>query len=89
MALVRPTRLPRSLSGIAICVLYHPPGQPVQEHRDLNEYLVATTDTCNQHPDCGLVFLVDFNDFNISNLASNHNLNHVVEAPTRGSSILD
>ena len=86
---LRPTCLPRPLSGIAICVLYHPPGQPVQEHRDLNEYLVTTTDTLrNQYPDGGLIFLGDFNDFNMSSLATNHILNQVVEAPTRGSSIL-
>ena len=28
---LRPTRLPRPLSGIAVCVVYHPPGLPEHE----------------------------------------------------------
>ena len=43
---IRPKRLPRLLSGIAICVVYHPPGLTISEHNDLNEYL--TRNTCMQ-----------------------------------------
>ena len=87
---LRPTRLPRPLSGIAVCIVYHPPGLPVENHRQLNEYLVLTIDSLrNQHPNCGLVLLGDFNDFDISNILSSHNLKQVVKIPTRGTAILD
>ena len=57
---LRPTRLPRLLSGIAVCIVYHPPGLPVENHHQLNEYLILTIDSLrNQHPNCGLV-LGDF-----------------------------
>lgn len=63
---LRPKRLPRPLSGIAVCVVYHPPGRTAQEHKDLNEYLINTTDFLrNKHPDYGFVFLGDFNDFDV------------------------
>ena len=87
---LRPTRLPRPLSGIAVCVVYHPPGLPEHEHYLLNEYLTNSADIlCNQYPNCGLVILGDFNDFQTANLLSRHNLKQLVQAPTRGSAILD
>ena len=89
---LRPTRLPRPLSCIMhmVCVVYHPPGLSAKDHQDLNDYLVSTIDTLrNQYPDCGIVLLGDFNDFNISNLLACHSLKQVVDQPTRGTSILD
>ena len=38
------TRLPRPLSGIAVCIVYHPPGLPVENHHQLNKYLILTID---------------------------------------------
>ena len=89
---LRPTRLPRPLSCIMhmVCVVYHPPGLSAKDHQDLNDYLVSTIDTLrNQYPDCGIVLLGDFNNFNISNLLACHSLKQVVDQPTRGTSILD
>ena len=87
---LRPTRLPRPLSGIAVCVIYHPPGLPEQEHYLLNEYLINSADILrNQYPNCGLIFLGDFNDFQTSSLLSRHSLKQLVLTPTRGSAILD
>lgn len=87
---LRPTRPPRPLSGIAVCVVYHPPGLPEHEHYLLNEYLTNGADILrNQYPNCGLVFTGDFNDFQTSHLLSRHNLKQLVQAPTRGSAILD
>ena len=87
---LRPTRLPRPLSGMAVCVVYHPPGLPEHQHYLLNEYLTNSADILrNQYPSCGLVFLGDFNDFQTSNLLSRHNLKQLIQAPTRGSAILD
>ena len=52
--------------------------------------MTNTTDTlCNLYPNCGLIFLGDFNDFEISKLLSRHNLDQVVQVPTRGPSTLD
>ena len=73
-----------------MCIVYHPPGLPVENHHQLNEYLILTIDSLrNQHPNCGLVLLGDFNDFDISNILSSHNLKQVVKVPTRGTAILD
>jgi len=87
---VRPRRLPRPLSAIAICVVYHPPGLPVERHKNLSDFLITTTDYLrNNHPDHGLVFLGDFNDFDTNIFARNHSLKQVVKVPTRNSAILD
>ena len=85
-----PTHLPRPLSGIAACVVYHPPGLPEQEHYLLNEYLTNSADILhNQYLNCGLIFLDDFNDFQASNLLSRHNLKQLFLTPTRDLAILD
>ena len=42
---LRPNRLPRPLSGIALCVVYNLLDRGVQEQRDLKEYLSRTIDT--------------------------------------------
>ena len=82
--------LPRPLSGIAVCVVYHPPGLLEQEHCLLNEYFINNADILrNQYPNCELIFLGDFNDFQITNLLSRHNLKQLVLTPTRGLTILD
>ena len=88
--LATPYTFTSPLSGIAVCVVYHPPGLPEQEHYLLNEYLTNSTDILrNQYPNCGLIFLGDFNDFQTSNLLSRHNLKQLVLTPTRGLAILD
>ena len=87
---LRPKRLPRPLSGIAICVVYHPPGRSTESHKELNDYLINTTDRLrNEHPDYRLVLLGDFNDFDCGNLVSHHSLKQVVQQPTRDSATLD
>ena len=87
---LRPKRLPRPISGIAVCIVYHPPGLSVLEHKDLNNYLINSADFIrNKYPDHGLVILGDFNDFKIGNLTSNQNLKQVVDHPTRGLATLD
>ena len=87
---LRPKRLPRPLTGIAVSIVYHPRNLTAQEHKDLNEYLINTTDLIrNKHSDHGIILLGDFSDFDIRNLTSNQNLKLVVKQPTRGSMILD
>ena len=79
-----------TLSGIGIAVIYHPPGLPVKEHDDLNEYLINTADQIrNKYPDHNLILTGDFNDFETGPLISSLNVKQVVEKPTRGAAILD
>ena len=67
-----------------------PPDRSAQEFRDLDEYLIDSTDCLrNKYPDCGIVILGDFNNFDLHNRTSNHSLKQVVHLPTRGSAILD
>ena len=41
-----------------MCVFYHPPGQSAESHKNLNDFLINTTDRLhNKHPDHGLVLL--------------------------------
>ena len=87
---IRPPCLPRPLTGIILCVVYNPPDRSAQELRDLDEYLVNTTNSLrNKYPDCGLAILGDFNNFGAPKLLSGHNLKQVVHLPTRGSATLD
>ena len=87
---MRPTRLPRPLSGIAVCVVYHPPGLLQNDHLSLKEYLYSTIDLLsNRYPYSGLILLGDFNDLEITtSLQTRRNLKQVVQAPTRGPSTL-
>jgi hypothetical protein len=41
---IRPFRLPRSITGIIIGIVYSPPDKSIQEKRDLVAYLVETLD---------------------------------------------
>ena len=87
---IRPFRLPRSITGIIIGIIYNPPDKSIQEQRDLVAYLVETLDVVrNTYPECGIVLLGDFNNLDISDLLSCHDLSQVVTTPTRGSAILD
>jgi hypothetical protein len=80
-----PPRLPRSLCGIAICAVYHPPGLPQDDHQSLKEYLSSTIDLlCNRYPNCGIILLGDFNDLEISLLSARHNLKQVHRRMGRG-----
>lgn len=90
MFMVTACTSPQTLSGITVCVVYNPSNRSAQEQRNLDEYLVYSTDYFrNKYPDCGLVTLGDFNNFDISSLTSGHNLKQVVYLPTRGAAILD
>ena len=87
---LRPKRLPRPLCGIVICLIYNPPDSSAQDVRDLDEYLIDSSDKLrNIYPDCGIVILGDFNNYDPKNLISNQGFKQVVHQPTRGSAILD
>ena len=87
---IRPVRLPRPLTGIILCAVYNPPGTTTLDQKELSEYIVRTTDSVrNQHPDCGVVILGDFNCLDITDITSDHDLKQLVDSPTRGDNILD
>lgn len=49
-----------------------------------------TTDSIrNSNPNCRIIFLGDFNNFDVRNLTRSLGLKQVVSSPTRGSAVLD
>ena len=65
---LRLKRLPRPLSGVAICLFYNPPASSVQDVRDLVEYITDTSDKLRHiYPDCGIVILGPFNNYDPQN----------------------
>ncbi|XP_035688786.1 uncharacterized protein LOC118424344 [Branchiostoma floridae] len=85
---LRPKRLPREVSSLALCAVYSPPASP--HEGVLLEHLSESIDLLrNSHPDIGLVILGDFNRLDISDLCCFSSLQQVVEAPTRGEAVLD
>ena len=79
---LRPTRLPRPLTGIVVGVVYNPPDRSVEEWERLCGHITSTIDTIRyRNP--------DFNNLNIRNLMFSQNLKQVVQQPTRGNAILD
>ncbi|KAI8513803.1 hypothetical protein Bbelb_081270 [Branchiostoma belcheri] len=85
---VRPHRLPRSVSAIAVCGVYIPPDSP---HQDvLVDHLTYTTDTLRtKYPDIGIVVLGDLNRTDTTALCRGNRLKQVVNQPTRGDVVLD
>ncbi|CAH1259201.1 Hypp2194 [Branchiostoma lanceolatum] len=85
---VRPYRLPRHLSSIALCCLYSPPQSPYGE--ELVDHLIATSDYLRTtHPGIGLAFLCDFNHLNVRDILLDKDLSQVVLGNTRGNAMLD
>ena len=73
-------RLPRKIWSIVVGVLYKPPDKSAQEQRDTINYLIEFLDHArNKFPDCGIVLLGDFNNLNISDLLSSHNLSQILQ----------
>ena len=71
-------------------VLYKPPDKSALEQRDTINYLIESLDHArNKFPDYGIVLLGDFNNLNISDLLTSHDLSQILSEPTRGSAILD
>lgn len=68
---LRSYRLPRPLSGIAVCIVYNPPDKSAQEQKDLTQYLMDTIDSVRTSFRCfGLVILSDFNNLDKADLIS-------------------
>lgn len=85
---VRPPRLPRHISAIAVCMVYSPPQSPHQD--ELIEHVLASSDLLRtKYPDIGLVILGDFNHVRVHDICLDNKLCQVVQNNTRGEVILD
>ena len=87
---LRSYRLPKTVTGIALCAVYNAPGKSAEKQRNLCDYIIRTSDFVrNQHPDSALVFLGDFNQLDVSDTTSHLDLNQIVDSPTRGVNTFD
>ena len=81
-------RLPRQISQLFFCTLYHPPASPnaelFLEHHAQTVDLIQT-----RHPDAGVVILGNMSNLDIESLCNGGNLTQVVDQPTRAQAILD
>ncbi|XP_035688744.1 uncharacterized protein LOC118424306 [Branchiostoma floridae] len=85
---VRPHRLPRNVSSLAVCAVYSPPDSPHSEL--LIDHLVNTVDSLQvKHPHIGIIIGGDFNRVDVSKLCMSHNLRQLVDRPTRDQATLD
>ena len=77
--------LPRTVSGLLICVVYHPPSSP--HDALLIDHLSTSLES--KYSSSGVVILGDFNQLNIDQLCRLTGLGQTVNTPTRGQAILD
>ncbi|CAH1246075.1 Hypp7649 [Branchiostoma lanceolatum] len=85
---LRPHWLPRSVSSIALCAVYHPPNSTRDDV--LLEFLADSIDDVRrQYSGVGVVVLGDFNRLDVSTLCSEHSLKPVVTVPTHKNATLD
>ena len=83
----RPSRLPRSVCGLILAVLYHPPASPFEDL--LIEHLVSTLDILQtKYPPSGIIILGYFNKMDTDVLGRLTGLDQIVNTPTRGPAIL-
>ncbi|KAI8518834.1 hypothetical protein Bbelb_020910 [Branchiostoma belcheri] len=80
--------LPRSVSSIALCAVYHAPNSTRGD--ELLQFLTdSIDDVLRQYPGTGVVVLGDFNRLDVSTVSFEHSLKPVVTDPTRENAILD
>ncbi len=85
---VRPRRLPRGISSIAICAVYIVRDSPFQDL--LRSHLLQSVDYLRtKYPEIGFVILGDFNRMNIQRIVNGNDLNQIIYFPTRGNATLD
>ena len=84
---VMPKRLPRKYSCILVGCLYY---THQTDFLEMREHVITAIDTITRkHPDCGVVLLGDFNQFNDKFLISHYRFIQMVNITTRGDAILD
>ncbi len=84
----RPKRLPRSMTGLILCVIYFPPTSPY--HQDLIDHISTSLDILQvKYPDAGTVLLGDFNRLDTDLICRLCGLTQVVDKHAGGQAIFD
>ena len=84
---VMPRRLPRKFSCILVGCLYY---THQTDFLQMREHVITGIDSVTRkHPDCGVVLIGDFNQFNDKFLVSHYRFIQMVKILTRGGAILD
>lgn len=86
--MVRPKRLPRGISALAVCAVYIITDSPHQEL--LADHLLNSIDILREkYPDIGIIISGDFNRMNIQPITRGNDLFQIINFPTRGDATLD
>ena len=86
--LLRPDRLPRGVSSLAVCAVYNPPNSPYQDL--LVDHLIDSADTLRiSYPDVGFIIAGDFNRIKVDRVMSGNDFKQIIKFPTRGQATLD
>ena len=84
---LRPCKLPRGISSLIVCVVYHPPSN---EDNTIIDHLSSNLDSAlAKYPHAGILLVGDFNRCSFSHLCQRFNLKQIVNQPTRGNATLD
>ena len=84
---LRTSCLPRGISCIILCNLYHPPSG--NDQQAINYLYESLTTIEANFPSCGIILLGDFNKLITSRLTNGFKLYQIVKFPTRGQNLLD
>ena len=88
--LLKPTRTPRPFSVIVVVGVYYPPGQSVENEKEMNEYITRGLDSILQDfPSAGVFIMGDFNQMKLNTLCRRFSMKKSVKAATRGNNVLD
>ena len=80
---LRPTRLPRGVSNINLCNLYHPPW--TNDQSMINHLFESLVSLETKFPNSGIILSGDFNKLNVHLLKNSIKLRQIVNFPARGN----
>ena len=91
---IRPNSLPRSVTSIILCVVYHSTSNREPENETLCNHICSNLDQLlTDHPNAHIIVTGDFNPsstgLKLKDLTHTNNLTQMVNFPTRDSRILD
>ena len=89
--ILKPRRLPRKFTGIALCVYYYSPGQTSEYRQAFVEKLQLSSDfVLGKYPSCGIFMMGDANELKLHHLDAGIGLKQLVNFPTtKGGTSLD
>ena len=81
--ILKPRRLPRKFTGIALCVYYYSPGQTSEYRQAFVEKLQLSSDfVLGKYPSCGIFMMGDANELKLHHLDAGIGLKQLVNFPT-------